>query len=144
MLSEPVDVLEVEGLDLPRRRVVLIVHPDESQVYVFSRRFEHQGFDTIAAYRGDRGLVLARQRRPDVILLNVRLPDVDGFAACRQLTDDPTTCWIPVILLNEGERQDWVPLARSAGCTFYLQEPHDPNVLLALVEHSAARCAPPA
>ncbi len=70
------------------------------------------------------------------MLLDLRLPDLTGFEVCEQLSSDPTTCDIPIIIVSGMERPDVVRLSRAAGCRFYLRKPYDPNSLLCLVEHA--------
>ncbi len=117
-----------------RRHSVLIVDDDLDQAEVLSRRLECQGFDTITAHTGRGGLMRARDEHPHLVLLDVRLPDMDGFRVCAQLADDPRTCDIPVIILSGMERPDIIRCSRSAGSLFYVRKPYDPNALLILIQ----------
>ena len=91
------------------------------------------------AYDGHRGLRLARERLPDLVLLDLRLPDVDGFEICEELTDSPDTCHIPIIIVSGLDQPDVVRTARAAGCEFFIGKPYDPNALLTLIEHALTR-----
>jgi DNA-binding response OmpR family regulator len=122
-----------------RPRLVLIVDDDDDQSQALAWRLQGQGFATLTADRGARGLALARCERPDVVLLDLDLPDIDGLSICEQLADGPETCGIPVIIVSGHERRDVVRRARGAGCSFYLRKPYDPSVLLMLVEQALAR-----
>lgn len=115
------------------RQCILIVDDDHSQAEVLSFRLGRQGYDTITANTGHTGLQLARHERPDLVLLDLRLPDVDGLHICRQLTDDIRTCGIPVIIVSGMERPDIIRQSRAAGCHYYVRKPYDPNALLLLV-----------
>jgi CheY-like chemotaxis protein len=123
---------------LPPQDHILIVDDDEAQAEVLSIRFRGQGFATTMAATGRAGLSLARSQHPDLIVLDLRLPDVDGLNICRELTDDPQTCHIPVIILSGMERPDIIRSARSAGCQYYVRKPYDPNALLLVVETAIA------
>jgi CheY-like chemotaxis protein len=119
---------------LSRRHSILIVDDDQDQVVVLGQRLRDQGYDTLAAHTGDSGALLARERRPSLVVLDVRLPDVDGFTVCSKLADDPGTCEIPVILLSGMERPDIIRRARAVGSQFYVRKPYDPNALLILIQ----------
>jgi CheY-like chemotaxis protein len=80
------------------------------------------------------GLQLARAEHPDLILLDIRLPDIDGLSVCHVLNDDPETCDIPIIVLSGMERPDIIRRTRSAGCHYFLRKPYDPNALLMLAQ----------
>lgn len=113
---------------------VLIVDDDHSQAEVLSIRLRRQGYDTLTANTGRAGLELARRQRPNLVLLDLRLPDTDGLNICQELTDDGRTCGIPVIILSGMERPDIIRRSRAAGCHYYVRKPYDPNALLLLVE----------
>jgi CheY-like chemotaxis protein len=118
------------------RKTVLIIDDDEVLSDVLSRRLEQQGFDTLMADSGQCGLARARSDQPSLILLDLRLPDTDGFTICEQLADDPQTCSIPVIILSGMERPDILRRCRAVGCHFYLHKPYDPNALLILIRQA--------
>jgi CheY-like chemotaxis protein len=141
------EVLEMpaEALLRPKRsplppresQTVLIIDDDETVAEPLAFRLQRQGFHTLIAHAGEAGLALARSERPNVVLLDLRLPDVDGFTVCEQLDSDPATCHIPVIILSGMERPDIIRRARAAGCTYYVRKPYDPNALLILIQSAA-------
>jgi DNA-binding response OmpR family regulator len=118
------------------RRSILIVDDDEAMADVLSARLSKQGFETIIADSGQLGLALARGETPSVVLLDLRLPDMDGFELCRELVDDEATCEIPVIILSGLEQPDIIRRSRAAGCCYYVRKPYDPNALLALIHQA--------
>lgn len=139
MIHDPsVELDPAEQLDA-RQRTVLIIDDDQDQAQTLAWRLQSQGFETLTAAAGRRGLILAQSERPDVVLLDLQLPDVDGLKICEALTDGATTAHIPVIILSGHERPDVVRQARVAGCHFYLRKPYDPNVVLMAVEQAIAR-----
>jgi CheY-like chemotaxis protein len=118
------------------RPSLLIVDDDEAMVEVLARRLHQQGFDTVVAQSGTAALALARSQRPALILLDLRLPDRDGFSVCQQLVDSPETCHIPVIILSGMERPDIIRRCRAAGCDYFVRKPYDPNALLVLIRQA--------
>lgn len=119
-----------------KRQTVLIIDDDEVLSDVLSRRLKQQGFDTFTADTGLCGLTQARSAQPSLILLDLNLPDTDGFSICEQLGDDPETCSIPVIILTGMERPDILRRCRAAGCHYFLRKPYDPNALLILIRQA--------
>jgi CheY-like chemotaxis protein len=118
----------------PRGQSVLIIDDDASIAEVLSERLHRQGFITHTAWCGKQGLNLARSLHPDVVILDLKLPDIDGFAICQELVDDDETCGIPVIILSGMERPDVIRRSRAAGCQYFVRKPYDPNALLVLIE----------
>ena len=95
---------------------------------------------TLTADTGSGALELARSQRPHLVLLDLGLPDADGFQVCQELADDLATTSIPVIIVSGEERRDILRRARAAGSQFYVRKPYDPNALLVLIE-TALRAA---
>ena len=112
---------------------ILVIEDDRSQCEALEFRLTRQGFDVHVTHTGRSGLEIARHSRPRLALVDLRLPDMDGFAVCEALGDDPATCDVPVILLSGMEGPDIVRRARQAGCRYFLRKPYDPNALLALI-----------
>ena len=139
MIKDALAQLEPAQGSSDRRHSILIVDDDQTQVEVLTHRLQHQGFNTVSAYEGRVGLRKAREHRPDLVLLDLRLPDLDGFAVCEQLVDSPETCDIPIIIVSGSDRQDVVRSSRAAGCEFFVRKPYDPNVLLTLIEQALKR-----
>ncbi len=139
MFHDVIPQLEPAGCETERRQSILIVDDDSSQVEALAHRLARQGFETIVAFDGTRGMAMARQRRPDLVLLDLRLPDIDGFQVCEHLVDSPETCGIPIIIVSGMERPDIVRCSRAAGCEFFVRKPYDPNALLTLIQHAIRR-----
>jgi CheY-like chemotaxis protein len=119
-----------------QRRSILIVEDDEAMADVLSMRLGRQGFKTKIAESGRLALSLVRKEKPDLILLDLRLPDMDGFEVCQELVDDEATCEIPVIILSGLERPDIIRRSRAAGCHYFVHKPYDPNALLTLIQQA--------
>lgn len=134
MLDETIAVLDpVETLD-SGPKTILIVDDDADQAEVLSCRLHSQGYQTLTADCGEQALDLVRAERPHLVLLDLLLPDADGFEVCRELSDDQSTTSIPVIIVSGEERPDVLRQARAAGSQYYVRKPYDPNALLILIE----------
>jgi len=117
------------------------VDDDQASADMLSLRLNRLGFSTTTADCGELALTLARAECPDVILLDLRLPDLDGFTVCQQLVDDPVTGDIPVIIVSGMEKPDIIRRSRAAGCQFYVRKPYDPNALLILIRQALSEAA---
>jgi CheY-like chemotaxis protein len=136
MTLDILEPLEAESASVQKRHTILIVDDDEALAEALSRRLKQQGFDTLTADCGRAGLAQAKSDRPSLIVLDVRLPDIDGLAICQQLADSPETCGIPVIILSGMARPDIIRRSRAAGCTYFVRKPYDPNAMLVLIRQA--------
>ena len=110
---------------------LLLAEDDEFSRDMLVRRLARQGFEMLSAADGREALLVARQQRPDLILLDLDMPVMDGRAAMRALRSDPKTFRIPIIVLTAHADPADVAEARSAGCCAYETKP---VVLRRLVE----------
>jgi CheY-like chemotaxis protein len=90
---------------------------------MLSRRLERKGFDVLMAADATEGLSMARAQSPDLILMDMRLPDIDGWSATRQLKADDSTRQIPVIALTAHAMDRDRDLALAAGCDDFDTKP---------------------
>ena len=113
---------------------ILLVEDNETNRDMLSRRLIRRGFEVIVALDGAEGLRLARLELPDLILMDMSLPVLDGWQTTRQLKATPETCLIPVIALTAhamaGDREK----ALQAGCDEYETKPIDISRLLLKIE----------
>lgn len=119
-----------------REKRVLLVDDDEAQVFALRHRLEKLGYEVVSAFSGSQAVAVAHETPPDLVLLDLRLPDATGFDVCEDLADSPSTCGTPIIILSAMEGPDIVRQVRRVGCEFYVRKPYDPNVLLTLIEHA--------
>ena len=84
----------------PAPATVLVVDDDVTLRYTLSRLAQHVGCTVIEAINGEEALKLAQSTQPDVVVLDVKLPGIDGFEVCRQLKNNSTTASIPVVLVT--------------------------------------------
>ena len=105
--------------------LVLIVDDNEQNAKLARDVLEHAGMRTVSATTAAEGLALAREHLPDLVLMDLRLPDLDGDEAARQLGADERTASIPVVALSAlpiGEAEPWF---RDAGFAGYVEKPID-------------------
>jgi CheY-like chemotaxis protein len=136
MFAEILEQPESAVVTEDERPKILIVDDDDALAEVLSDRLRRQGFGTIIAETGEWGLAKARSDHPALIVLDLQLPDVDGFTVCEQLADSSETCAIPVIILSGMERPDILRRCRAAGGHYFVRKPYDPNVLLILIRQA--------
>jgi two-component system, cell cycle response regulator DivK len=112
---------------------ILYVEDNEDNVYMLKRRLERAGFEVVVAPDGEQGLVAACEQRPDLILMDLSLPVLDGWQATRRLKESAETRTIPVIALSAhampGDREK----ALEAGCDEYDAKPVKLPSLLAKI-----------
>ena len=128
-----------DGETVPKRdvgRVILVVEDDPTFARILEDCVAERGFAPMSAARGDTGLVMARQYKPDAIMLDVRLPGVDGWALLDQLKHDPATRHIPIIALTAHALASDREKAMEVGCDGYLAKPCEPRAVVAAVEPS--------
>ena len=109
---------------------ILLVEDNEMNRDMLSRRLQRKGFDVIVAEDGRRGIAAARNERPDLVLMDMSLPEVDGWEATRILKDDEETRYIPVIALTAHAMETDREKALEEGCDDYDTKPVDFNRLL--------------
>ncbi len=118
---------------------MLVVEDEESILELLRYNLDKAGFTVIPAGSGEDGLALARRRRPDLILLDLMLPGMDGLEVCRLLKKSKETEGIPVIMLTaRGEEADIVT-GLELGADDYLTKPFSPRVLLAHIRATLRR-----
>ncbi len=102
---------------------VLLVEDNEMNRDMLSRRLERRGYDVVLAEDGDQGLQRAAETRPDLILLDMSLPGVDGWEVARRLKADPATAAISIIALTAHAMAGDRERALQAGCDDYDTKP---------------------
>ncbi len=118
---------------------ILLVEDNEMNRDMLSRRLLRRGYEVVLAEDGAVGLEVARSQRPDLILMDMSLPVMDGWEATRQLKAGPETARIPVIALTAHAMAGDEEKALRAGCDGYETKPVDLPKLLAKMEALIAR-----
>ena len=105
------------------RAFILLVDDDELNLDLLSRKLQRNGYDTITATDGKEAISLAESTKPDLILMDMSLPELDGWEATRQLKADNSTKNIPVISLTANAMPEDRAKALAAGCDEYETKP---------------------
>jgi two-component system, cell cycle response regulator DivK len=125
---------------------ILLVEDNEMNRDMLSRRLERKGFTIVTALDGPEGLALAQSERPDLILMDISIPEIDGWEATKILRADPATRDIPIIALTAHALADDRERATAVGFTAYLAKPIEPRAVVAEVKRwiGGGAGAPPA
>jgi CheY-like chemotaxis protein len=121
---------------------VLLVEDNEMNRDMLSRRLGRRGLEVIVAVDGQEGVELAIAQKPDLILMDMSLPVLDGWAATRQIKDNPATQNIPVIALTAHAMAGDQQKCMEAGCDDYDTKPIDLKRLLGKINALLERGTP--
>lgn len=116
------------------RKTVLLVEDNEDNLVVYRTILEHVGYRVIEARDGEEGVTRAQQDRPDLILMDISIPKIDGWEATQRLKADPGTDAIPIIALTAHALEEDRQKALQAGCDGYLAKPVEPRRVVQEVE----------
>lgn len=117
------------------RRTILFVEDNEDNRAIYTLFLEQRGgFRVLHALDGQEGIDMARRERPDLILMDVSIPVIDGLDATRILRADPATAHIPIIAVTAHAMLSDREKAMEAGCDGYIAKPAEPQVVLAAVQ----------
>ena len=117
---------------------ILVVEDNEMNRDMLTRRLERKGFEVVVAINGKAGFEMASSSNPDIILMDLSLPVIDGWEATRQIKADPATQSIPVIALTAHAMAGDEQKALEAGCDDYDTKPIDLSRLLDKIENLLA------
>jgi PAS domain S-box-containing protein len=121
-----------------QRRRVLAVDDNEQNLRLIGAVLVRRGYEVMEARDASSAVAIARTERPDAILMDVMLPDVDGLTATRELKNDPATRGIPVVAVTAQAMAGDEARARDAGCCDYVTKPIVPDRLIEALERALA------
>ena len=105
----------------------LIIEDDDNKIELISYILEYNGYETIRAQTGQEGCILVAEQKPDFIILDIQLPDMNGIDVLRKVRSSPEGKQIPVIAMTSyamaGDRESML----AAGCNGYIEKPIDPE-----------------
>lgn len=121
---------------MPRKKILLV---DDSSTILMMEKFilRNDPYDLISASNGEEGVRKAVAEQPDLILLDVIMPRMGGFEACRLIRENPATAHIPIIMVTTRGEAGNVETGWISGCTDYVTKPINANELLAKVRSLA-------
>ena len=112
---------------------ILYVEDNEDNVYMLSRRLKRKGFDIIIAVDGEQGVEMASTEKPDLILMDLSLPIMDGWEATKNIKADEKGKNIPIIALSAHAMEEHKKSAMKAGCNDYDTKPVDLKRLMSKI-----------
>ena len=117
---------------------ILVTDDEKDVVELLKFLLEKDGHKVITAYNGKDALALANENMPDLLLLDVMMPEMDGYTVQTKLLDNPKTKDIPIIILTaKGQLRD--VFAMSANVKAYIEKPFDPKTLRSKIAESLAK-----
>lgn len=112
---------------------VLIVEDSDDNRQILRDLLTNAGFEVVEAIDGAAGVAMASQTHPDIIIMDVQLPVLDGYEATRRIKADPDLSGIPVIAVTSFAFTEDEKASRAAGCDGYIAKPFSPGNLLSVV-----------
>jgi two-component system cell cycle response regulator DivK len=113
---------------------ILVVEDQEDNRQILRDLLTNAGFDMVAAENGEEAIASAQASRPDLILMDIQLPILDGYEATRRIKADPHLKSIPIIVVTSYALSGDEEKARLAGCDDYVAKPFSPRQLLAKIK----------
>jgi DNA-binding response OmpR family regulator len=126
---------------MPKR--ILVVDDDENILSLERTILEQKGFDVTTAGGGEEALRVLRKDAFDLVLLDVMMPDKDGFEVCRQIKQEPRTKNLPVIFLTAKGGGEALAEGFDSGAVMYINKPFTANKLLTIVNTMLEQSEPP-
>jgi two-component system, cell cycle response regulator DivK len=120
------------------RPLVLVVEDQEELRRLYVEQLEMSGFDVIEAANGEDAITHTSERTPDVVLMDLSLPILDGWEATRRLKADVKTAHIPVVALTAHDGSGELQRATRAGCDWFVPKPCPPDALITEVRRVLA------
>ena len=115
---------------------ILIVEDDLDVADMLNAYFRVQGYEVFTVNWGEDGVRASQASRPDLIILDIRLPDIDGYEVARRVRSDRRTHEIPIIFLTGSPERNAEERAIELGARFYIKKPYDPEELLDAVRRA--------
>jgi DNA-binding response OmpR family regulator len=118
------------------KKKILIVDDERDIVKALMIRLQANGYEVVTAFDGAQGVFMAHKEKPDLIILDIRMPAGDGFSVAERLKRSTHTFTIPVIFLTGSPEKDAEGRAMELGARFYIKKPYDPEELLDAVKRA--------
>src|SRR5262245_12934035 len=114
---------------------ILVVEDQEDNRRIVRDLLTRSGYEIVEATTGEEGVALAEMQHPDLILMDIQLPVIDGYEAARRIKANPALHHIPIIALTAHAMMGDEDKARAAGCDDYLSKPIDEDLLFEKLAH---------
>ncbi len=120
------------------KKKILYIEDNEQNLYLITFILEKHGYEVCAARDGQEGIDSAAKVRPDLILLDIQLPLMDGYAVARQLRTNPDLARIPIVAVTSYAMAGDRDKALAVGCNGYIEKPINPDTFMQQVEQHLA------
>jgi DNA-binding response OmpR family regulator len=118
------------------KKKILIVDDERDIVKALTIRLQTNGYEVVTAFDGAQGVFIAHKEKPDLVLLDIRMPSGNGFSVAHQLRKSSHTLHIPIIFLTGSPETNAEQRAQELGARFYIKKPYDPEELLDAVKRA--------
>ena len=115
------------------KKRILLVDDEQGLVEMIKMRLEASDYEVIAAYDGAEALELARREKPDLIILDLMLPKMDGYKVCGLLKKDSRYASIPIVMFTAKAQEEDLKLGREVGADAYITKPFKPQALISKI-----------
>ena len=122
-----------QGGDMQRRKRILVVEDQPDSRRIIRDMLAHTDYEVTEVENGEEALAAIAKQRPDLILMDVQLPVMDGYTATRRIKADPALRSIPIIAVTSYALDGEAKVAKAAGCDDYVRKPYSPRELLAKI-----------
>lgn len=116
------------------KKKILIIEDEKDMVYAVTLQLENNGYKTITAFDGQEGLKIARMEKPDLIILDIMLPRMDGYKVCGLLKSDTRYSKIPIIMFTACAQESDKKMGEEAGADAYITKLFEPRELLTKIK----------
>ncbi|MDP3791427.1 MAG: response regulator [Candidatus Omnitrophota bacterium] len=113
---------------------ILVVDDEVQLVEMLKMRLEATGYGVVCAYDGQEALEKAKKEKPDLIILDLMLPKMDGYKVCGLLKNDSRYAKIPIIMFTARAQEEDIALGKEMGAEAYITKPFDPKLLLGKIQ----------
>jgi len=113
---------------------ILIIDDEEQLVEMVKMRLEAAGYSVLCAFDGKEGIEKAKREKPDLIILDLMLPKMDGYKICGLLKSDARYNKIPIVMFTARAQDEDIGLGRELGVDAYIIKPFDPKLLLGKIK----------
>ncbi len=118
---------------MSEKKRILIIEDEIEMVKLLRMRLEANGYDVLVAGDGQEGLDMAKREKPDLIILDLMLPKMDGFKVCGLIKSDTKYSHVPIIILSARGHESDVATCKELGAEVYITKPFEPRELLAKI-----------
>jgi len=122
-----------------QKKKILIVDDERDILKALMIRLQGAGYEVVTAFDGAQGVFMAHKEKPDLILLDIRMPAGNGFSVAQRLKRSIHTFTIPVIFLTGSPEKNAEEKAMALGARFYIKKPYDPEELLDAIKRALER-----